>query len=281
MIPFFENTRPGRQVTYGQATFDLPILYFRDDFFGLYFSATFKAVKEIMPSHNLHPLMLPNGRAVVAIAAYNYIDTTVGPYGEVAVAIPVVYGKKPGRLSSIPALIKESNYPNFGALVHHLPVTKIIARDAGRGEWGYTKFVADMTFHATPEAFNCTMGEKETHILDLHVPRQGIRMRDKKPLTTYSVREGKLIKTVIKHQGLKRVQLRPQNAFIRWGDHPVSQSVKDLGISEKPFMSMYYVERSAILPEGWVMESNVAPFEGYRGEDREGVHKTFYTRVEK
>ena len=26
----------------------------------------------------------------------------------------------------------------------HLPVTRVEARDAGRGEWGYTKFLADM-----------------------------------------------------------------------------------------------------------------------------------------
>ena len=36
----------------------------------------------------MHPVTMPNGRAIVVIGAYNYIDTTIGPYGEVPVAIP-------------------------------------------------------------------------------------------------------------------------------------------------------------------------------------------------
>ncbi len=276
-MAFFDDTRPGNNVTYGQATFDLPILYFRDDFFGLYFSADYQKVKAIMPSPRLHPLRLPHGRAVVVIAAYNYRDTTIGSYGEIPVAIPVVYNAKKGRLSSLMPLLRESNYPDFGVLVQHLPVTKVIARDAGRGEWGYTKFVADMTFRATPEYFHCSMMEKERHILDLHVPRKGIRLTDKRPLTTYSVKEGQLIKTVINQYGIKHINLLPQNAYVTYGDHPMAASIYQLGISQKPLMSVYYTERSGILPSGKTMESGVAPFEGYIGETREAVHKTFYT----
>lgn len=230
-----------------------------------------------MPSPNLHPLRLPHGRAVIVIAAYNYRDTTIGPYGEIPVVIPVVFNAKKGPFSSLIPLLRESSYPNFGVLVQHLPVTKVIARDAGRGEWGYTKFVADMTFRVTPEYFHCTMNEKETHILDLHVPRKGIRMTDKRPLTTYSVKEGQLIKTVIRQYGIKRVGLLPQDAFVTYGNHPMANSIKALDISKKPFMSMYYTERSGILPSGEVMETGVNPFDGYIGATRDAVHDTYYT----
>ncbi|MDA8137556.1 MAG: acetoacetate decarboxylase family protein [Desulfobacteraceae bacterium] len=274
---FFENTRPGRQVTHGQATFDLPILYFRDDFFGLYFTADFKKVKAIMPSERLHPLKMPNGRAIIVVAAYNYLDTTIGTYGEVPVGIPVVFNEKKSRWSSLPPLLMESNYPNFGVLVQHLPVTKGVARDAGRGEWGYTKFVADMTFQVTPEYFQCRMSEKQTHILDLHVKRKGIWLTDHKPLTTFSVRNHQLIKTVIKQYGRKRLGILPKGSYVRWGDHPMARSVTDLDIAVEPFLSMYYTERSGILASGEVIENEVRPFEGHRGEDREGVFETFYT----
>ncbi|MFH2131880.1 MAG: acetoacetate decarboxylase family protein, partial [bacterium] len=166
MTSFFDNTRPGKMATFQSATFELPILYFRDDFFGLYFSADYKKVKAIMPSDNLHPLVLPNGRAVIGIAAYNYTDTSIGPYGEVPVGIAVTFNRKKSRISSLAPLIKESNYPGFGILVQHLPVTRAEARDAGRGEWGYAKFIADMKFRITPESFRCSMNEKKAHILD-------------------------------------------------------------------------------------------------------------------
>ncbi len=276
-MTFFEKTRPGKNVTYGQANFDLPILYFRDDFFGLYFSASYRKVKAIMPSPNLHPLRLPHGRAVIVIAAYNYRDTTIGPYGEIPVAIPVVFNSKKGPISSLVPLLRESNYPGFGVLVQHLPVTKVVARDAGRGEWGYTKFVADMTFRATPEYFQCSMKEKQTHILDLHVPRKGVRVTDKRPLTTYSVKQGQLIKTVIKQYGIKRVGILPKGAHVKFGNHPMAESIKNLDIAKKPFMSMYYTERSGVLPSGTVMETGVSAFDGYIGETREAVHETYYT----
>jgi hypothetical protein len=276
-MPFFENTRPGRNVTHGQATFDLPILYFRDDFFGLYFTADYAKVKASMPSDNLVPLMLPNGKAIVAVAAFNYIDTTIGPYGEVPVVIPVVYKGKGTRMASLLPLLMEGWYPRFGLLVQHLPVTKVVARDAGRGEWGYTKFVADMIFTVTPEYFQCALSEKNTPILDLRVRKRGFRATDRKPMITYSVKQGRLIKTKIPVFGLKRVSFLPWGSHVTWGNHPMADSVRALGLSAKPFMSMYYSERSAILPSGEVLESNVRPYEGYVGEPRVGIHQTFYT----
>ncbi len=274
---FFSNTRPGKNVTHNTATFDLPILYFRDDFFGLYFTVDYKKVKSIMPSDNLHPLVMPNGRAVIAIAAYNYRDTTIGPYGEIPIGIPVVLNKKQSRLSSLLPLMKESNYPGFCVLVQHVPVTKVIARDAGRGEWGYTKFVADMKFRVTPEYFQCSMSDKTEHILDLHVPKRGFKLTDKKPLTSYSVKDQQLIKTVVKQNGIKRMSLNTKGAYVNFGHHPVAESIKELDISKEPFMSFYYTERSGVLPSGEIVEKGVRPFEGYIGETREAIHDTFYT----
>lgn len=54
-------------------------------------------------------------------------------------------------------------------------------------------------------------------------------------------------------------------------------SIKNLGIAKKPFMSMYYTERSGVLPSGTVMETGVNSFDGYIGETREAVHDTYYT----
>jgi hypothetical protein len=121
------------------------------------------------------------------------------------------------------------------------------------------------------------MSEKNTPILDLHVRKRGFRTTDRKPMVTYSVKNRQLIKTVIPARGLKRVSLLPWGSHITWGNHPVADTVRGLGISDKPFMSMYYTERSAILPSGEVLESEVRPFEGFLGESRVGIHQTFYT----
>ena len=274
---FFAGTRPGKKAKYGKASFELPILYLRDDFFGLYFTADVKKVRGILPSDRMHPITMPNGRAIVAILAYNYIDTTIGPYGEVPVVIPVLYDKKRLPFMGFLPALRQGSHPGFAALVMHLPVTKVEARDAGRGEWGYTKFIADMHFDITPEYLQCSMSEGPEHILDLRVMRKGIHVRDDKPLITFSVKDKKLIRTVIPQKGVMRVSLATKGSFVKFGPHAMARSIRALDISDKPFMASFYTERAAILPSGAVVEENVRPFEGYIGKDRKAKHTTFYT----
>jgi hypothetical protein len=63
---------------------------------------------------------------------------------------------------------------------------------------------------------------------------------------------------------------------VKLGDHPVAESIRSLGISSRPFMSVYYPERSGILPSGTVIEKGVRPLDGHRGEDRKAVHSIEY-----
>jgi len=274
---FFDGTRPGKQAKYGEASFDLPILYLRDDFFGLYYTADTKKIREILPSDKLTPVTMPNGRAVIAIMAYNYLETSIGSYGEIPVAIPVLFEKKQLPLGGFLPLMLQGAYPGFGVLVMHLPVTKVIARDAGRGEWGYTKFVADMDFNVTPEFLECRMYEKDQFILDLRVMRRGFHMPDKNPLITFSVKERQLIRTTIPIKGVMRFSLCTKDSYVKYGAHPMAQSIQALDISEKPFAQSFYTERAAILPSGEIVERNVKPLEGYMGQTREARHTWKYT----
>jgi hypothetical protein len=274
MKPFFAGGQPEKAVTHGEATFELPILYFRDDAFGLYFTADADAVRAQMPSDRLYPVVLPNNKAIAAIFAFNYINTSIGPYGEVAVALPAVYGQPVSPFRGILPALMESRYPGFGVVVMHLPVTRVEARDAGRGEWGYTKFIADMRFDITPEFMQCRMWEGEDHILDLRVRRRGFYLRDSKPLTTYSVLRGDLIKTVIPQQATKRLSPFTGGSELVLGGHPVSATIRELDL--KPLMSVYYTERPAILPSGRVIAKGVRPLEGYLGSDRVAQHRVFY-----
>ena len=265
-----------QSVTHGKATFDLPILYHRDDAFALYFTANYEKVKAVMPSNKLHPVVLPGGKAIAAIGAFNYIDTSIGPYGEIAIALPAVFGKQVTAAKGLLAALMESGYPGFGVVVMHLPVTRVEARDAGRGEWGYTKFIADMHFSITPEHMECRMLEGHEHILDMRVKRRGFYLRDKKPLTTFSVKSNDLIKTVIPQTATKRVSLMPNGSYVKLGNHPVASSIRELGISPRPFMSVYYPERPAILPSGTIIEKGVRPLDGYLGKDRRADHTIAY-----
>ena len=255
---------------------ELPILYYHDDFFALYFTANIKKVSEIVPSANLYPVRMPNGRAIIGVAAFNYMETTIGSYGEVAIVIPVVHGKKTSPFTGLIPAFMESRYQGFGLLVMHLPVTGMLARDGGRQGWGYTKFIADMHFVINSDYFECQMYEEDRHILDLRVRKKGILMKETRPIITYSVLDNNLIKTIIPQKGIRRVAIQTKGSFLKLGNHPVSESLKALDISNKPFMSAYFPERSTILPLGDIIEKNVSSFEGYLGKNREAKHTIEY-----
>ena len=59
----------------------------------------------------------------------------------------------------------------------------------------------------------------------------------------------------------------------------MAQSIKELGISPKPFMSVYYPERSVILPSGTVIEQRVRPLNGYIGEVYDATHSIEYPNL--
>jgi hypothetical protein len=267
MSDFFSQMFSGGTVTHKSATFDLPILYFRDDFFALFFNADEQKVRAALPSDNLHPVSLTGKGAVVGIGAFNYIDTSIGSYGEIGVVVPVVHKIMPLPLWP---LLREGKHPGFGLAVLHLPVTKLLARDAGRGQWGYTKFTSHMLFRITPEFQQVEMHENGRHILTMRVLRSGFVMRDKTPFITYSVKDGNLIRTVILQKGAFRQCFFPRGSFLALGDHEVSQSIRALGLSQRPIQSRYSVERSAILPAGEIVETGVRPLEGWFGQEREG-----------
>jgi hypothetical protein len=163
-------------------------------------------------------------------------------------------------------------------LVAHLPVTRLAARDAGRGQWGYTKFVADMRFGVSPESCAVRMRQGDRHILSMRVERRGVAVRDRRPLVTYSVKNGALIRTTIPQVGTYRFGRAGGGSRLELGDHPVADSIRELGLSQTPFMARCYLERSAILPAGDEVETGVRPLDGFRGEEREGRLEVEYGR---
>lgn len=267
MSEFFSGTRPGRLVRAGEGTVELPILYFRDDAFTGLFAASYDAIRRLMPSDRLHPARTLDGRGLVVVTAYNYIDTTIGPYGEVAVAPVVVHGKAPPR--ALPGWL-ESAWPGCGGLVMHLPVTSRLARSAGRDIWGYTKFIADMHFTNTPEALTCRLEEFGQHILTLRIAKRGVALPDRRPVVTYSVKDRNLIRTRIPQVSVARVSIGGRGSGLELGEgHPVAESIRALEVDPLPLRTQYLLEHSFALPEGEVVERDVRPLDGYLGTARD------------
>lgn len=264
---FFEWTGPTeKDVDVGTAKFDLPVMYYRDDSFLGVFGAAYEPVRALLPSNELYPVTLPGGRAAVGVAAFNYLETSIAPYGEIAVVIPCTHGRRSPPL--LPILL-EQRFPAFGWFVLHLPVTARFARDAGRKIYGYTKFVADMDFQKRPAFQRVRLSEGDDHILTLTVQQQGLIVRDNRALITYSVRDGELLKTTVPVRAVHQTGLWPGAGTLELGDHEIAAQLRSLDISTTAFVTRNFLTRSAILPAGEPVGPADRPHKGHVGEERE------------
>jgi hypothetical protein len=264
---FFDWKGPTEKgVDIGSAVVDLPIMYYRDDSFMGMFPAAYEPVRTLLPSRDLYPVTLPDGRATVGIFAFNYLETGIGPYGEIGVAIPCTHGHQAPAL--VPLLL-ESRYPGWGGFVLHLPVTSLVARDGGRVAFGYAKFVADMAFQKRPAYQSVYMSEGGAHILTLTVQQRGLTLKDNRPLVTYSVRGGQLLRTTIPSRAVYQMGLTPGSATLELGDHEIAHQLRGLDISATAAFTKNYLTRSGILPAGEPVGAADRPHGGYAGQDRE------------
>lgn len=264
---FFNWTGPtAKGVDVGSAEIDLPIMYYRDDSFVGFFSAAYEPLQALLPSQELYPVTLPGGRATVVVIAFNYLDTSVGPYGEVGIVIPCTYGRPAPAL--LP-LALEGRFPGWGGFVLHLPVTSRLARDGGRAIWGYNKFVADMDFQKRPAYQRVRLAEGDAHILTLTVQQRGVPLKDNRPLITYSVRDGQLLKTTVPSRAVYQMGLRPGGGTLELGDHEIADQLRGLDIATTAVATRNFLTRSAILPAGEPIGPADRPHPGHAGDERE------------
>lgn len=270
--PFLDWSGPTEHdVDVGVASIDLPIRYWRTDCFMGLFAADCKAVRRLLPSTRLRPVRLHRGQAAVAVVAYNYLETSVGPYGEIGISPLCTLDR-----DAPPLLGLADGYRHgFAGFVAHLPVTTRVAREAGRHIWGYPKFIADMAFELLPERQTVTLSENGQEILHLEVPRSGRVALERTPLTTFTVLDGKLIRTTVRTRG--HVATGRGGGRLALGAHPVGRALADLGLSTTPIITRTYLTHAALLPAGRDVGPTQRAYRGYEGSDREfGEHTVRY-----
>lgn len=255
---------PAKTIDVGHDLVDIPIRYYRTDAFLGLFSADLDAVRDLLPSSRLQPVRLKKGRAAIGIMSYNYIETGVGPYGEIGIAAMCTLDR---AAPPVLPLLREAADPSFGAFVLHLPVTSRIARDAGRTVWGYPKFTADMAFDFRPETQQVTLVEGGAEILQVAVRRRGRVRSDAKPLVTLSENDGALIRTVVATRATVQLGVGRGQGHLELGDHPIAEGLRALDISSEAAATKSYLSHAAILPAGASVGPTDRPYDGFAGSE--------------
>ncbi|HPU14152.1 MAG TPA: acetoacetate decarboxylase family protein [Aeromicrobium sp.] len=255
--PFFSVPRTTKQTSEGPV--ELPILYYDTTsvvagFFGDLAAAT----AEVAPL-GLRPALTRKNRSAVFIAGYDYRLTTVGPYFEVAIAIPVVQHDAPKKFRWNQMLADVDGGRDLAFHILHLPVSTAAANAAGRDIWGFPKFVTKMDVQANARDIVVQVedpdgGEKIMNLqgsVGLSVPSPALS------LLLYSELDGDLVRSTANVRGVNK--LYPTNGLrltVGASEHPMAQTLRRLDLDgAKPWNLMATHRFQSRLNDGVVVKS--------------------------
>eukprot|EP00966_Prymnesium_polylepis_P062050 1439864-Prymnesium_polylepis.2 len=187
-----------------QGAVDLPIRYHDGSLLGAFWLVDVEKAAAVLPK-SLEPLVLPGLGAVAGLFLFEYRNTSIGPYGELGLAVQAVRkGSGAGPIGYIIDMIANVlhlyelqwffEHENSGLYVVTLPVTTSGAKAAGREIWGYNKYLAKVQsdFTDANKASFSLMGELDLTLEQgLALPAPGL------PFLTYTEHKGRLVRTKV------------------------------------------------------------------------------------
>jgi len=130
--------------------------------------------------------------------------------------------------------------------IFQLPVTTQEACDAGVKYYGYPKFVAQIDYQEDGETTRCRVKAEGKDIVSLEVQSLSTTHQSL-DFCTYSVKNEKLLKTLIQIEGQAGLATDSKGAKYFLGDHPVSIEIMNLKMSATPTRYQYAPRLQSIL----------------------------------
>lgn len=163
--PFFEGVRQ-IDLNLDSHEVKLPIFYYDGSAMTGMFPAKLSALRGFLPDPRFKAARIAPGVGLMSITCFEYVDTDIGPYNELAIAIPL---NVPYYRPNLPlrALVEAQKTGQLHAFVHHLPVTTEVALVSGKRLWNYPKFVAEIDFSEIGTQRSCRLAEGKEHILTM------------------------------------------------------------------------------------------------------------------
>lgn len=194
------------------------------------------AAQAVIDGTGLQVVRNRRGRATASLALVDYQDNDLGAYHEVALAFVVrPHDAGPGYRADPRAPV---------TYIHRLPVDGEFTCAAGRGIWGFPKWVTDITWRRNRRGTDGVLIDDGRLVLATHVqpgwvplPAQPLAMQ------CYSHLDGVLRRTpwTTTSHGAR---LRPGGATVVVGDgHPFADEVRSLGLHERAPLFTVTVER--------------------------------------
>ncbi len=236
-----------------QGEVGLPILYYNSASVIASFLVDPALTAGLLPEDLAATSVLP-GKTLVSVAFFQYIDSSVGPYHEMGLAIAAHARAERGFAATAWQPLR-SPLPSMHIV--DLPVTTAMANAAGREIWGYPKIVVPIDFQLRAGAIDCAVHTSDaSHRLCRLHGRAGVGLPLRAPnLITLSCHQGRVLRTLIDMRG--RV-IHAGAGSLRLDcpvyDHPLSAHLRQLELHTRaPLLVQYGQGLQALLPAGEVV----------------------------
>ncbi len=231
----------------GDEVLRLPVFYYDGTAIQAVFAARLGALRRLMPDPRFAPARLAPGLGAVVITCFEYRDTDIGPYNELAISVVL---NEPWFLPNLPgrALVSSLRRRQLHAWIQHLPVTTEIARAYG-AEMNYPKFVAGIDFEQTATDRVCHLSEGEEHILTLSGKRIATPRSEQFQLFCHTWMDRQPQSAEFKINAIEMgVSLSPAAATLQLGGrHPIARELADLIAWRRPIQYQYTARFEGIL----------------------------------
>jgi len=243
-LEFFAGV-PQHPVTLAGYEFPSPTFYYDYSQASVVAVTPLERIKELLPSPRLYPLRLTPRSGVTVIVAYEYRDSDIGPYNEVAVGFPVTVD----RNAPVVTELRRFQVQGGSVFIWQLPVTTAIARDLGVEVAGYPKFLADIVFTRDKETTTCTLSENRQPILSLRGKNTKTARGKLTKYKLYTCKDGIPLCANLHINPLEYSQARGRNlATLDLGTgHRVCTELREMTLSRRPVLYQYMPSYEAIL----------------------------------
>lgn len=198
------------------------------------------AAQEVIDGTGLRVRTRRSGKAVVALALITYLDCDLDTYDELALSFVV----------ENPAGAPPPGKGGVATYIHRLPVSEEFTCEAGRGIWGFPKWVADLQVdHGDGQATGVLREPDGTEVVSMRL-RRGLLAVPSRPLTMVCYSNGpggKILRTEwLTHNRGTRLRLGPGGADVTVGrGHPLADELRTLGFPRPPLLTMFAAEMRA------------------------------------
>jgi len=241
---FFSVPRHSVRVSSGEVEF--PLLYTDATATSVFYAVDPKKAATLLSPHRLSPVRTFGGRALLAISWFEYRATSIGPYNELGISLLSTPGL---RFPRMPLLRVLAGDPRLAFFVLHLPVTTEIARAGGVEVYGYPKTLAELPIEWDERAMKAALLDAGRTVLEMDVPLTRGLSVDLIDLSTYSVLDGHLMRTVVPTDCRARL-FRSPRASLAWKepDHPIARTLAALEPGPRPHAVLHVPNLRSRLP---------------------------------